>query len=563
MISEAHDLLFGDGDPVRRRERLLNAGLAGCVPLEALTKHLSRWARAGDAKSGAVATGSPHATAAGMDMLRRGGSAADAAAAAAFALMVADPANCSPAGRAQILYQREGAETRAIDGSTRAPGHLPKGISQLPEHQAVPVPGAVRAILKLQREAGRLSLGEVASPALILARDGFSVAPELARIWQWRAPELRDGDARAWYLPEGAAPKAGTQFHHSGLAGFFEAMIALDGDPFAEPGFARAICERLNTKGVLWTGEDLMAAEPLHGEVISWQGENWRLDTIGRQGWGHTLMQIVALMDRVEAKLSSPLDVELGHLLAVLRAFDDRPQELRSLKPKSDPIPWEDLVTRLQEPVAPEWREVMALLEDQAGARDIAKLSRLLTPPRMAGGEDRDTTHLAVIDADGMRVSLTQSIGPHFGARVADPETGILLAHSYAMCAAPEPGVRDVTEQCPSLLDVGSARYAIGGAGSERIPGAVAAVIRGLLEGKLLPEAMTASRANWVGETVRLHVDAPAGLEDVLASAGITVQFTGRGPVDHLGIVQAAGRDGTGFFTAAADPAYAGTAMVE
>ena len=166
-----------------------------------------------------------------------------------------------------------------------------------------------------------------------------------------------------------------------------------------------------------------------------------------------------------------------------------------------------------------------------------------------------------MIDGDGMRVALTQSIGPHFGARVADPETGILIAHSYRMAEAPEPGSRDVTEQCPCLLDIGAARYALGGAGSERIPGAVAAVVCGLLAGQDLFGAMCAPRVNWVGDTVRAHVDAPAGLEARLQAAGAPVAFTGRGPVDHLGIVQAAGRRTDGTFEAAADPAYSGAAI--
>ena len=122
------------------------------------------------------------------------------------------------------------------------------------------------------------------------------------------------------------------------------------------------------------------------------------------------------------------------------------------------------LVARLGDHLPADWASPAALSDAIGQARGPA------------AAEDRDTTHLSVVDAAGMRVALTQSIGPHFGARVADPETGILIPPSYRMAEAPAPGARDVTEQCPCLLDIGAARYALGGAGSERIPGAVAAV---------------------------------------------------------------------------------------
>jgi len=503
----------------------------------------------GAGRVGAVACGSPHATRVGMALLRAGGTAADAAAGAAFAMMVADPPNASPAGRAHVIWARPGSAAEAIDGATMAPSLLPAGTEFLPDAQALPLPGAVRAILALHAAAGRLPLTQVAGPARDLARDGFTVPPDLAAIWAWRASELRDEDARRHYLPGGQAPAAGARFVQPGLAAFFDHLIATGADPFADPGFAGPFCERLSGKGGFWTMSDLAAANPRVGEVVAAGGKGWHLSSIGRQGWGHTLLRIVTLCAASGA--TDPLEAELAHLLAILRAFDERPEELRSLKPKPDPLPWDALMARLGEALPPGWSSPDAL---------TAALGQVHGP---APKDDRDTTHLSVVDATGMRVALTQSIGPHFGARVADPETGILIAHSYRMSEAPEPGSRDVTEQCPCLLDVGAARYALGGAGSERIPGAVAGVIRGLIGGLPLDRALAAPRTNWVGDRVRAHVDVHPGLEDCLDRAGAHVTFTDRGPVDHLGIVQAAGLDAEGHSIAAADPAYAGTALAK
>ncbi len=503
----------------------------------------------GPGRCGAVATGSPHATRVGMEILRAGGTAADAAAAAALAMMVVDPPNASPAGRGHILWARAGDAAQAIDGATAAPDDLPAGLGKLPDAQALPLPGILRAVLHLHEEAGRLPLATIATPARDLARDGFAVPPELARIWAWRAPEIMDDYARRLLLPLGTAPGAGETFANPALAGFFDRLIATGRDPFADPDYATPLCERLAARGAYWSAGALAGATPRVGETVAFDGPGWRLTSIGRQGWGHTLLRIVALV--ASARAETDCAAEIAHLLAILCAFEERPEELRSLKPKTDPLPWRVLHDRLGDPLAEDWAS-------EAYLADALRKARL-----PEDDDDRDTTHLSVVDAEGMRVALTQSIGPHFGARVADAETGLLLAHSYRMAQDPAPGARDVTEQCPCLLDMGDAAYALGGAGSERIPGAIAAVIRHLLDGRTLPEAMAAPRSNWVGATARLHVDAPQELETRLAAAGAITAFTGRGPVDHLGVVQAAGRLRDGRVTAAADPAYAGAAAAE
>jgi gamma-glutamyltranspeptidase/glutathione hydrolase len=519
-------------------------GLAAQVPAQLMAP--PRAADAPQARHGAIATGAPAATRIGMQVLADGGTAADAAVAAAMAIMVADPPNASVAGRGHILWAREGMTPEAIDGATAAPPDLPPGLTGLPDAQALPLPGILRALLRLHRRAGRLPLARLAAPARDLARDGFVVPDELARVWAWRAPEIADPDARRVYLPLGRPPEAGTRFRNPALATVFDRLIATGQDPFADPGFAGPLAARLAAKGAYWTPAALAAADPLDGETVSLAGAGWRLTSIGRQGWGDTLLRIVALQSSVDPR--TPCEAELVHLLAILCAFEERPQHLRSLKPKTDPLPWDVLRDRLTDPLRLDWsaQNVLRQAIDRAGLPELA--------------EERDTTHLSVVDAQGMRVALTQSIGPHFGSRVADPETGMLLAHSYRMAHDPAPGARDVTEQCPSLLDTAGASYALGGAGSERIPGAVAAVLRHLLAGRDLAQAMAAPRANWVGATARLHIDVPQGLETRLADAGVTTAFTGRGPVDHLGIVQAACRRADRGCAAAADPAYSGSA---
>ena len=474
----------------------------------------------------------------------------------AFALIVADPVNCSPAGRGHVLYRQDDEEAHAINGTTRAPEHIRAGAAP------IPLPGILGALLQLHGKSGKLPLGQILQPVIELAETGFEVPDELAQIWAVRAGDLKDEDARSWYLPKGKIPVAGDVFRHAGLALFFRELAASGKDPFADIEFMSGMCARNAAKGLSWTEKDVWHVFPRDGEVVRLAEEDWELVSIGRQGWGHTLLQITGLKQWAAKAGFTGEALELAQLMAIAQAFDDRPQHLRSLKPKSSPIPFEDLLDRALFAEAEAWRNVRSALSGDLEQHDLVGIAPEMERADLGvAAEERDTTHMSVIDANGLQVSITQSIGPHFGARMADPKYGILFGHSYQMEFDPLPLAEDVTEQCPSLLRKGDAVYALGGAGSERIPGAVANVVRHLIAGDNLASAMCRPRANWVGPLVRLHIDAPRQLLEKLQKAGINTEITDRGPVDHLGIVHAVGRRGASF-EASADPAYAGAAGV-
>ena len=170
-------------------------------------------------------------------------------------------------------------------------------------------------------------------------------------------------------------------------------------------------------------------------------------------------------------------------------------------------------------------------------------------------------TNLSVIDEGGTAVALTLSLGPLFGARVASPRHGLLFAHSYRMESAPEPGARDDTEMTPAVvLAEGRPVLAVGGAGSERIPGAVAQVIAAALDGDL-GAAVGGRRLNWQRGRLQLS-PALAPLAAALGRRGLPVAAPEPGHEAALGIVHAAGRAADGGLTAAADAAYDGEARV-
>lgn len=504
---------------------------------------------------GAVAASSPHAAKAGAQILRAGGNAVDAAVGTCLALTVADPINTSLFGRCQIIAASPGAasgpDVWAIDGTTSAPRDLPVREGPRAGFAAVPVPGLLRALAQAHRAHGRLALAEIVAPAITLAREGFIIPPALGAIWQEKGPSLgRDPAARRFYLKADGAPYGpGELFRQPALADLLTGLSHDLGALFDDPGECRALASRIADGGGFITQEDLATDHTRIGERICGQLAGQRVVTIGRQGWGHSLLQMIAILEAAGFDPEGAgFDEELA--LTILCALQDRPQDIATLTPKPFGLPFEILCD-------PDFaRRRAARIADMSRATDTgARLVAAYGAPGIRA--DRDTTHLSVVDGEGAMVALTTSIGPHFGAGVADPVHGVLFAHSYRMASQPTPGARDVTEMTPTLVFDGDIPHlTIGGAGSERIPGAVFQVLVGnLMRSRSLSEAIAAPRCNWMGGALRLHEGHSARAH--FEARGYTILESPRDHRQHLGIVQAVARDGMQV-VGAADPAYDG-----
>lgn len=515
-------------------------------------------------RGGAVACGSPHATRAGAAILEAGGNAVDAAVGACLALMVADVANTSIAGRVQVLIALAHGTRIAVDGATQVPAATPPLARDGEEREGfavVPIPGAVPALRQTHRRWGRLPFAEVAAPAIGLARNGFAVPPHLGAIWAVQVAKLRaDAAARALFLKADGSPyRAGEVFRNPALADVLEALVREAGHSAHGDALADVLVGDCRAGGGFLAAADLAEDPTRDGEMIACPYHDARLLTLGRQGWGHTVAEILSLATALGLEARWP---DVGALaamgVAVLQAFDDRPQEIRTLRPKPSGLPLERLVD--PEFIGGRAERVRALLALPPDAL-AERIARMLDP---ADRPDQDTTHLSVIDDEGNAVALTTSIGPHFGAGAASRQAGVLFAYSQRMAASPEPGARDWTEMSPTIVSTGNGgRLAIGAAGSERIPVAIAQVLfHHIGRSQSLRDAMAAPRASWRDGNLRLHCDHGAGVAQSLADMGFPIDLTGRSHVNHLGVVQAVMRRPDGSVEAAADAAYDGAAAI-
>jgi gamma-glutamyltranspeptidase/glutathione hydrolase len=515
-------------------------------------------AKTAAARAGVVSAGSPHAVAAGMRILREGGNAVDAAVGACFALTVADPPNTSLFGRCHILIAGNGTVT-AMDGATQVPQGTPppEGGALRSRYAAVPLPGMPKALLHALERFGTLSPARVLVPAIALAEEGFPVPSHAAAIWARKAEELRKNpEAAGFYLKACGSPwQTGERFRHPALAELLRSIAKEGAGMFERGPFVEQAARAVQDRGGYWTVEELGAYCPLEAGVVTAQLGGWRVFANGGSAWGHTLIEMLNILAasgleqrRWDARTYAVV------ALAILTALRDRPQELSTLRPKPNGLA---LDTLADPGFAQERAEaIRGLLAGPRGALEAF----IQGTETGAEEEDRDTAHLSAIDARGCAVSLTSSIGPHFGAGVALPEAGVLLPHSYRMVDGPEPGARDATELTPAVLRGPSGEtLALGGAGSERIPGAVAQVALNVVaRGMSLTDAVAAPRVNWKNARLRIHCDFPQEIVSGLDKLGFPLEFRNRSHVDHLGVVHAVMQREDGLCEGAADPVYDG-----
>jgi gamma-glutamyltranspeptidase/glutathione hydrolase len=280
--------------------------------------------------------------------------------------------------------------------------------------------------------------------------------------------------------------------------------------------------------------------------------------TVGSQAWGHTLAQMLMMTSAevVAGPALTPVSAE-RRALTIRAALDDRPVDLVTHAPKLFGLPLELLLDPIF--VATRADQIDQLLFTGWAAPTGMSPGHPLTG-RGGGGE---TTHLSVIDQEGVMVALTTTLGPHFGVGICCPETGLLFAQSKMTLPAPNPGAPDVAEVCPVILGRNGKPFAcIGAAGGTRTPGAVLQVITNVIDGGMdIAAAIAAPRVNWWQHELRVHASAGEAVINRLRRAAPGLQIVADEVEYHLGVVQGAmiGTDGQAI--GAADPGYDGVAL--
>lgn len=381
-----------------------------------------------------VATSQPLAAQAGLQMLLRGGSAADAAVAAAAALTVLEPTSNGIGGDAFALVARDG-KVVGLNGSGRAPAaHHLKRVEGWREHarprlgwEWVTVPGCVRAWRDLWRRFGRLPFGELLEPAIRWARDGFPVAPQTAAGWaraQRRfedAHGLRFEEFRRVFLPRGSAPAPGEIVRLPDHAATLEEIASSEGESFYSGPLAEKMATAARGDGAALVLEDLAAHRSDWVEPISIDYRGLTLHEIPPNGQGIAALVALGALREHDLAALQPDCPDVLHLQieAMKLGIADAHAEI------ADPEAMRVTADSLLEPGR------------------LAALGRRIDPRRATDpgpGAPRPggTVLLVAADDEGMMVSFIQSNFEGFGSGVVVPGTGIALQNRGA-CFSLEP----------------------------------------------------------------------------------------------------------------------------
>lgn len=374
-------------------------------------------------RNGIVATSQPLATAAGLEILAKGGNAADAAVAAGAALNVTEPTSTGIGGDMFALYYS--ADTRqitALNGSGRAPAALnldrlkKEGFSsELPPFHAhtVTVPGACAGWFDLIERHGSLSMAEILAPAIRLAREGFPVAPITANSWKRGAQhQLNSGTNGHELTIDGRAPRAGEVFRNPNLARTFEIVAGGGKSAFYQGQIAEAIVSVIQEAGGCMSMEDLASHSSTWEEPVSVTYRGLRVYECPPNGQGITALIALNILEGFDLSSLASLSTERLHLMieALRLAFADSRWYVAD--PKFSNVPVSELLSK-------EYARERRKLIDKNRAR--------MDPGRGTPVNSSNTVYLSVVDKFGNACSFINSNYWGFGTGIVPKGFGFTL----------------------------------------------------------------------------------------------------------------------------------------
>jgi gamma-glutamyltranspeptidase/glutathione hydrolase len=477
-------------------------------------------------RHGMVSSTSDIASRVGVDVMKKGGNAVDAAVAVAFALAVTWPAAGNLGGGGFMLIREANGKEAAVDYRETAPaaasrdmyldakGNVIKGASTN-GYKAVGIPGTVAGLALVHKRYGKLPWRALVEPARKLAADGFIVSDFYASILRENDTQKKINpwpETRRIFLRDGKPYAMGERFVQPELAATL-ARIERDPRDFYEGVTAHRIVADMKAHGGIITLADLrnfkpVVREPLHG---SYRGHEFIVFPPPSSG-SIAIVQMTQMLDGYDMPSIPFQSAASLHLLVEVmrRAFADRAELLGD--PDFVKMPVAKLLSR-------EYNDARRKTIDPEHASNSQEI-RSGVPP---APEPDHTTHFAIVDAEGNMVSNTYTLNDWFGAGVTAHGTGVVLnnemddftvhpgvANEYDLIQSDKnaiaPHKRPLSSMTPVImLDHGKPWLAIGGAGGPRIISGVFEVIVNLVDYNLnLQEALDAGRIHhqWLPDEI-------------------------------------------------------------
>lgn len=433
----------------------------------------------------AIASAHPLATRAGMEVLKAGGNAFDAAVAVSAALGVVEPFSSGLGGGGfWLLHFAADGRQVVVDARETAPGEAHAEMYLDDQGEPIPglslngplaagIPGTPAALVHISERYGRLPLQQALAPAIRQAREGFPLYGRMHLGLTFKAEQLRRWPGTEAYLPDGAVPEPGTRIRLPGLADVMERLAAQGAAGFYQGEIAARMVAAVREHGGVWSLEDLqdyrvVEREPL---VAEYPGGLRVVVPPPPSAGGVAMIQAFNLLQ--SGWPEDLAEVDRKHLVVEVlrRAFRDRAW-------LGDPAFVDMPLETLLDPAY------------AAGLRATLRLDRATPSTTFAplhsedGGEH--TTHFSIIDAEGNRVAVTQTINGWFGSSFAVPGLDLLLNNEmddfavkpgapnlYQLVGAGanniQPGKRMLSSMTPTFLESPRGVAVLGTPGGSRI----------------------------------------------------------------------------------------------
>jgi gamma-glutamyltranspeptidase/glutathione hydrolase len=405
------------------------------------------------ANNGMVATSHPLAAQIGLDILKKGGNAVDAAIATSAAIGLMEPMSCGIGGDLfAIVYDAKTQRLYGLNANGAAPQQMTrqlfekKGLQEIPERGPLTwsVPGCVDGWDELRRKFGTRSFKELLAPSIEYAESGVPVPEVIARYWR-SAENSTDDDFRRVYLINGRAPREGELFKNPALANTYR-LIANEGrDAFYKGRIAQRLVAFSEKKGGLFTLDDFTRHRSEWVEPVKTTYRGYEVWELPPPGQGIAVLQMLNLLEPHDLAKMGPRSADYWHLFIEAKklAYADRAKYYAD--PKFAQVPVQELISKQYATQrAKLFNPNKALVNVPAGDPKLGKA---------------DTIYLCVVDKDRNCVSLIQSNYFGFGSGLAPADLGFAIQNRANLFALDEqhanrlePGKRPFNTIIPAMV---------------------------------------------------------------------------------------------------------------
>ncbi len=388
------------------------------------------------ARNGMAATSQPLATQVALDILKKGGTAMDAAIAANAVLGLVEPASCGIGGDIfAIVWDAKTEQLYGFNGSGRSPKKLSReyfaerDMNYVPYRGPLPVsvPGCVDGWFEMHKKFGKLSMEEILQPAIDYGRDGFPVSEVIAYEMVSNYQGVKDLPGfKETYMPNGkTTPAKGEIFKNADLSNTYEKIVKGGRDAFYKGDIARTIDAYMKKHGGFLSYEDMAAHTSNWVEPISTNYRGFEVWELPPNGQGTAALQMLNILEGYDIKSMGFGSAEYLHVLTEAKklAFEDRAKFYAD--PEFNKLPVEELISKKY---ADERRK---LIHPDRAAR--------MYPAGDLEIEAGNTTYLTVADKDGNMVSLIQSIYAEFASGMVPDGLGFVLQNRGQMFNVQDP----------------------------------------------------------------------------------------------------------------------------